>query len=43
LELPEEDRKLLGLQARERIEEYYTVEKMVRKTQKVIDSLVRID
>jgi glycosyltransferase involved in cell wall biosynthesis len=43
LELPEEDRKLLGLQARERIEEYYTVEKMVRKTQKVIDSLARID
>jgi glycosyltransferase involved in cell wall biosynthesis len=43
LELSELDRKSLGLQARQRIEARYTVEKMVRETQKVIDSLVRID
>jgi glycosyltransferase involved in cell wall biosynthesis len=43
LELPEEDRKSLGLRARQRIEAHFAVEKMVRETQKVIDSLVQID
>ncbi len=43
VKLPETDRKSLGLQARRRIEDHFSVEKMVEETQKVIDSLVKID
>jgi glycosyltransferase involved in cell wall biosynthesis len=43
MELRAEDRKSLGLQARQRIEAHYAMEKMVRETQKVIDRLVQKD
>ena len=41
IDLPEGDRKALGVRARQRIEERYGVEKMVQETQQVIDSLAR--